>query len=380
MLQLPDPRQWPPAGSVRPDDAGVHALVASRLARETSRDAEADDALIDAALDARLRAAGPALARLLDSAPSAAVYRHLWRRLALRERALLASESLAVAWFAFPVIVVAAQDGAVGAPVELPGTLDAPDMLARLLREHAALSGNVQFGLSAALAATDALELSRLPSWIARGRAALDGGHLEAMDVVPAPMTVSSAQESVYLRFLVGSALCAPAVDPFRDTRVGAWGVPLSRALSQALATPGATVLALPRAPERLVAALPSGRAAQREVALQLFVGNALRRFRARVGEPAAVLSAHSAPDAPGGGELRLSLSSPLDARDAEGFRYALQPHERVPDAIAALAALLEDCRVADVRTVPGVHADRDPATGVRRFFRADGIDPAAMH
>ena len=378
MLELPDPRQWPHGGVVSAADASVHARVETRLAQQASTAAAAIDAAIDADLDARLARGDDAMARLLDTAPSAAVYRHLWRRLALRERATLANESLAVTLFALPVIVVAAQDAAAGAAVELPATLDDADAIASILRERGALSGNRQFAVSPALAGTDALELRRLPAWIAQARAALGGRGMTALDVTPAAIQVSGTQESAHLRFLVGSALAAPAADPVHDTSVGAWGAPLSRALSQALATAGATVLALPRAPERLVTALPSGRAAQREVALQLFVGNALRRFRARVGEPAAVLSAHRAADAPGGGELRLSLSSPLDARDAEGFRYALQPHERVPDAVAAIAALLADCRVADVRAMPGVHADRDAATGVRRFFRADGMEPAA--
>jgi hypothetical protein len=375
LLELPDPRSFPHAGTPTRADAEVHAHVEARLARQASRDAEADDAVIDAALDARLAAGGDALARLLDTAPSAAVYRHLWRQLAGRERAALASDSLAVVLFALPLVVVAAQDAAASAALELAGTLPDPGAIARVLRENDALSGNVQFALSGALASADALDLRRIPAWIAQGRAALEDGAIEPIAITGASITVTDTQESVHLRFIVGSALCAPGADPLRDTHVGAWGAPLARALSRELARPGVTVLALPRAPERLVTALPSGRAAQREIALQLFVGNALRRMRGRVGEPSAVLSAHHASDAPGGGELRLSLSSPFDPRDAEGFRYPLQPHERMPDAIAALAALLDDCRVADVRALPGIHPDRDPATGRLRFFRGDSVE-----
>jgi hypothetical protein len=40
------------------------------------------------------------------------------------------------------------------------------------------------------------------------------------------------------------------------------------------------------------------------------------------------------------------------------------------------LADLLRDCRVADVRTIPGVHADRDPATGLPLLFKPDASDP----
>jgi hypothetical protein len=37
------------------------------------------------------------------------------------------------------------------------------------------------------------------------------------------------------------------------------------------------------------------------------------------------------------------------------------------------LMDLLRDCRVADVRVLPGVHADRDPVTGGPLLFKATG-------
>ena len=139
------------------------------------------------------------------------------------------------------------------------------------------------------------------------------------------------------------------------------------------------TLLALPRPLARLVPALANGRAAQREVAAQIFASNALRKFRASVGEPIAVISAHRADDAPGGGELRLSLSSPFAPRDAEGFRCQLYPHERVGDVATMLRELLRDCRVADVRVRSGVHPDVDPQTGVRLLFK-DAEAPPSLH
>jgi hypothetical protein len=103
-----------------------------------------------------------------------------------------------------------------------------------------------------------------------------------------------------------------------------------------------------------------------------------LRQLRANVGEPVAVISAHRAADAPGGGELRLSLSSPLSPRDAQGFRCPLFPGERVGDAATMLTDLLRDCRLADVRVLSGVHADRDPVTGAPRMFKPETIPPSA--
>ena len=160
-------------------------------------------------------------------------------------------------------------------------------------------------------------------------------------------------------------------------TDVGKWGVPFTKALSRQLAIAGASVLALPRVPQRPLPALHAGRAAQREVGAQLFAGNAIRKLRAAAGEPTAILSAHRVPDAPGGGELRLSLSSPFAPRDAEGFRCPLHPLDRVVDVATMLADLLSDCRVTDVRVQPGVHADRDPATGLALLFKPGA---PAMH
>jgi hypothetical protein len=123
-----------------------------------------------------------------------------------------------------------------------------------------------------------------------------------------------------------------------------------------------------------LLGALRQGRAAQREVGMQLFAANAIRRLRAAVGEPTAVISAHRAHEAVNGGEVRLSLSSPFDPREAEGFRCPLYPQESIGDVVAMLTGFLAECRVADVRVVPGVHADRDADTGLPLLFKGDDL------
>jgi hypothetical protein len=136
--------------------------------------------------------------------------------------------------------------------------------------------------------------------------------------------------------------------------------------------------LALPRAPLSPPAALQAGRAVQRDVGAQLFASNAIRRLRASVGEPVGVISAHRCAGAPGGGELRLSLSSPLDLRQAEGFRCPLFSTDRAGDVATMLVDLLHDCRVADVRVFPGVHPDRDPKTGMILLYKSagEGVEP----
>ena len=200
-----------------------------------------------------------------------------------------------------------------------------------------------------------------------------------AVALEPAPIALSGGPETVHLRFLVGRALAAPGVDLLHNVEVGKWGIPFTQALGRELGAPGISVLALPRAPQSLVRAVQQGRAAQREVGAHIFAGNAIRKLRASVGEPTAVISAHRAPDAVDGGELRLSLSSPFDPREAEGFRCPLFPLDRVEDVVAMLTELLSECRVTDVRVVPGLHGDRDPVSGLPLLFKGDDVPAAGI-
>ena len=183
-------------------------------------------------------------------------------------------------------------------------------------------------------------------------------------------------------------------VDPLSAT-LAALADPTRRAILEKLATGAATVntlaeplkMSLPGVSKHLkvlqrAGLVVQGRDAQREVGAQLFASNAIRGLRARVGEPAAVISAHRSVAAPGGGELRLSLSSPFDPRQAEGFRCPLFPTDRVGDVASMLFDLLRDCRVADVRMLPGVHPDRDPQTGMTLLFKpeADAAEHTSLH
>ncbi|MCC6194548.1 MAG: hypothetical protein IT518_08795 [Burkholderiales bacterium] len=362
---MDDPRRFPPAAAAPPEHARLFALAERSLAAAHAQEADACDAGLARALDALLMPdAGDALAALFAAAPSAAVYRHLWRILARRERAGAPDPAQPVRLFALPVAVIAARERAEAGTLVLPCVLADPRAAVSLLRDHGALAGNPTLALSNALPGVDALDFARVPGLLA-GR---------TRDLTPLPIEVT-ASEGVHLRFLVGTALAAAQADLFRDAGAGAWGVPLTRALSSALAAPGATVLALPRPPRPLTEAAWQGRLAQREVSAQVFASNAIRKFRAATGEPSAVISVHET--AGGGGEVRLSLSSALDERSAEGFCAPLWPLDGVADVVGMLESLLADCRVADVRRKPGVHPDRDPATGLPLLFKAGDEDPA---
>ncbi|MEO8738397.1 MAG: hypothetical protein ABI537_01690 [Casimicrobiaceae bacterium] len=378
MTDIPDPRVFEASGDAR--HAPLLSLAAASMAAPTAARADALDRELAVALAGLLRDdAGAKLAGLFPAAPTVAVARQLRRRLieAWSEASRAdSSDGISPTLFALPVVIVVGGLGGAEIP-PLASVLAHPDRIAQLLREHGALGGNQNFALSNALAAADAIDVAQLPGLLRWQQRALAGA-LEARDLPPAPITAQSGQESVHLRFLLGAAFAAPGIDLLARSNTAGWSMPLAQELGRQLARPDMTVLALPRAPAPPPMALAHGRSAQREVGAQLFASNAIRRLRASVGEPSAVISAHRCPSAPGGGELRLSLSSVFDPRQAEGFRCPLYPGETAGEVATMLGDLLHDCRVTDVRVLQGVHADRDPATNLTLLFKTDAL-PASV-
>ena len=380
VADLPDPRVWPDPADAGAASAQLHVAVAEAIEAGTGREAAIADARALQQIERLLAAhAGRALADAFATAPSFAVARHLWRLLAAVERGEpQRTTALTTTLFALPVVLVAALDAGDEA-LTLSGILPDPRALEALLRDASEFAGAQAFVLSPALAAVDAIDLPALPGLLARTTLSeTAAGVLPPLDLPPAPIAVEPGGERVHLRFIAGAVLTAPRADPLRATAIGTWGLPFAQAISRQLHAAGLSVLALPRPPARLVPAAHAGRAAQREVAARVFASNAIRKLRASVGEPTAVISAHRAADAPGGGELRLSLSSPFAPRDAEGFRCPLYPYEPVHDVIAMLAAMLRDCRVDNVGFRAGLHGDVDPLTGAPLLFKEATARPSA--
>jgi hypothetical protein len=377
---IADPRSFPDAATASASAREIFALAQESLAAATGDAARAREDELRTRLVRRV-AEGGELASLLAGAPSVDVARQVWRHLdAIAGEADDPSAGVAACIFAIPIVIVAGNEGA-RVDAVLPGTLRDAGAFTDLLREHDALRGNRTFALADSLVQADALDVARLPeilAWQRLGESARDAPVAGLRTLPPAPIHVSAGREGVHLRLLPGTALARPGADLFGDARVGAWGMPFTRELGRALGEGGVSVLALPRAPQRPLRAVAAGRAAQREVSAQIFAGNALRRLRGAVGEPVAVISAHRSADAPGGGELRLSLSSVFEPRDAEGFRAPLHPLDRAADVAAMLQDLLRDCRVTDVRVLSGVHPDRDAATGLPLLFKPESIPHGA--
>jgi hypothetical protein len=377
MIDLADPRTFPEPAAAPPHAARLHALAAASLGAQAQADAAVRDLDIDAALAQMIAAGdGDGLAAVFDAAPSVAVHRHLWRALARRLAMPVDGESgLGVALFALPVVLITGRSGGASAP-RLPGVLHDVGALAALLRENRALGGNEAFALANALVAAAAIDVRALPGIVAASRLGASADSFVPVELPRAPVEVPDG-EAAHLRFLIGSALSTPGLDIARHAGRTAWMRPFAQALGARLAVPGVSVLALPRTLQPLPTALSAGRAAQRDASAQLFASHALRQLRASVGEPVAVISAHRAVDAPRGGELRLSLSSPFEPRDAQGLRCPVYPWERVADVATMLVDLLHDCRVADIRAVSGVHADRNPVTGGPLLFKPETIPEA---
>ncbi|HVF65932.1 MAG TPA: hypothetical protein VNE58_18250 [Casimicrobiaceae bacterium] len=318
----------------------LHRLAADSAAAPTARESAAIERAIAATLAELLeRDDETALARVFETAPTRDVYRLLWRVLeSLAGRAAEGDSGVGVALFAIPLVVVAGSTRR-GATLAIPGIVADPAPLAAILRKHGALEGNPTLALANALAATDAIELRRLPLLLRNRRTEALAA---SVDVAPAPIPIAD-EETADLRFLVGAALMSSGAELPRTPLSPSGAAALARSLTSALSIPGASVLALPRGLHSLPAAVAVGQAAQREVAAQLFISRSVREIRATVGEPVATIAAQA-------DVVELCLVSPLAATAEMMLESRVHAGERPADVVTMLADLLHDCRIADVR------------------------------
>jgi hypothetical protein len=354
---LPDPR--PPAPL--PDAPAARRLLGLGRAALATGDPVARS-VHDAALVRELRAlcaraADAELAAALGAAPPR-LARYLGDRLAEASEPPLEPGQVAARLFAVPLVIVTGGQ----APALVPGTVADPAELTGLLTEHRALGDATNAGLGQALCT--AAQLAAVPAsalWHAHGGAAEAGALAAGLE--PTPIRLDDPGEQVHLRFLVGAALVSGSAHDWiggarGTTAVGAWGLPFARSLGRQLAQPGLALLALPRAPASLPAALAAGAAARAELAFQLFAGSALRRAR-RACEPTAIVAAHRC--AARAGEVRVTLCSAFDEAPLECYRWPLAPADSIEAVGSAVIDLLADCRVTDLVVVPEVQPDRDP-------------------
>ena len=321
-------------------------MATASQAGDPSAQAVLEDTLSECILrgaDAEIRAA------LLD-APSHAVYRHLWESVcATAEPAADAGGTLRTRLFALSLILVT---GATR-PVIISAIVPDIAALTALLEQHGAIGATRNFGLSNALCPLEALE-GLEPSAVYRWNA--DWAAVAApREIPPRETMVEPGREQVHLRFLAGAAIMSPDAPSFLEAAatIDAWGMPFARALARQLAQAGLDLLPLPRPPISLLHAAHAGRYAQLELASNLFVSNTVRQFRATVGDPTVLISAHRMEA--GAAEIRISMSSVFDDTLLEGFRWPLHPLDDLERIVATIGELLHDCRVTDVRAVETV-------------------------
>jgi len=356
MPPLPDPRRYPARAADDPVALLVHASVRgdreARLALsrwlqerlETQRDDE--------------------VFRVLRQAPSRAAYSAVWDLVcrAIDERDAQDRGGLVARLFAFPIVLVTAAKKL----ARVPGVLPDMDEIRALLERHGAVGAMRNFSLGNALCSADTLEGIQ-PSLVYRWTREWAGPPRE---LSPRDIRVPAGRETVHLRFIVGAGIAPRDAPTVVETasNIGAWGMRLTHALVRQLAQREVELLAVPRAPVSLLRASHTGRWAELEAALNLFVSNTLRQFRSSVGEPTAIVSAHDSASA--GAEVRLSMSSMLDDALLEGFRWPLHPLDDVARIEEIIAELLRDCRVHDMRFIAQVLPQR--LGSGRLFLRGD--------
>lgn len=268
-------------------------------------------------------------------------------------------EGIALRFFAIPLVIVAGSRG----HHTVSGVLPDIAKIAALLEQHGAIGATRNFGLGNALVSAGALDaLSPSALW----RASVDTGQRFLRDALqPEPIHVTGSREQVHLRFITGAGISPQHLPSFIESasNIATWGMTLTKELARQLAQPGLEILPIPRPPQPLLIAAHAGRRAQLEAALSLFLGNTLRKFRMAVGDPEAVLSAHKLEC--GAGELRLSLSTPLDDSLFEGFAWPLQPQDDAAEVSQLMQAALSECRVTSVTLLQHVLPDRLPGGSV---------------
>ncbi len=302
-----------------------------KLAAAIGRALEAgDDLLIDQALaQANSPAAYRALARVLDIALKASGEATLHLRL-----------------FAIPVLLVTGGSG----PMNLPGVITDVGELTKLFELHGTLGPMRNFGLGGTL--VSAADLAALkPSTIYRRSRETGQENFLPLDLPPEDIRIGAAEEEVHLRFLTGVSVTSADAPGFTETagNIAAWGLPFTRALAAQLGQPGLSLLPIPRPPMSPLQALEAGRFAERELGFQLFLSNNLRKFRSRVGEAEAAVTACA------DGSIRIRLSSPFDASMTREYAWALQPGDEMTEVGNSIFGLLEECRVTNVQVAETV-------------------------
>ncbi len=292
----------------------------------------------------------------LHNAPSAQACRALYRALDLAltpgfdghagSETAVPEHGVNLHLFAIPVLLV------VGAPAahRISGVVPDTEAVRALFEQSGALGHCRNFGLSNALAALehlDAIPWVTLHS-IAHAQSWAD---YTGLDLSPADIDVPADRETVHLRFISGAALTPADAPAFVEAAgdIGRWGMPLTKELGRQLATGDLSLLVIPRVPRSIMRAMQEGWFAARELGFQLFLSNALRQARMRIGEPDVTVTACSDQT------IRIRLTSPFDELLDQTYGWPLSPEDDLEEITRSISTLLEDARAERSVFAPGV-------------------------
>jgi hypothetical protein len=291
---------------------------------------------------------------VLAAAPSQPVYTRLWRALCSAvEKPAPGADGVGARVFAMPWIIVC---GA-GAATTVSCVLPAVDEVTKVLDANGVFGASRNLGLGNVLCSMATLEALR-PSEVLKWSQTPG-----TRDVAPDPIHVARGVEEVHVRFLLGAAIAPAHLPDIVETgaNIGQWGTAALRAMTAQLATPGVQVLPLPRPPAGLHTAAYAGRSAGIEAAFNLFMSNAVRRFRLAIGDPSVTVSSHA------GGELRVTLWTPFDDSLVEGFRWPLHPADDLDRLEHTITSMVAECRLPEPTLVDDLRPDHS-STGAVLF------------
>lgn len=275
----------------------------------------------------------------LSLMPSAAAWRTFWSW--VQQASWLHPQ--ARLWpFAVPVVIVAAS----ARPLSIDGHLADVATLRDIWQRHGLFDQGGDIWLSNRLinaAGLQSIRPTQAWQWSCLEQAAHEG-----WPQLPAASPLQGVNsEAAWLRFIPGLYKAEQA--PQWPRSASGWGRDASQWLSGLLGASGATVLALPRAPQPVLLALEDGRSAQQDIAAQLFIGNAIRQFREQGRQPAAILAMHD------NHELRLCLD---DGEQQLVYSRAIE----APDDVAAieqeLVLFLQECQLSAIHVIPVLQPD----------------------
>lgn len=274
----------------------------------------------------------------LSLMPSAQAYRRFWSWV---QQASWQHPQARVQPFVLPVVIVAAH----GQPLMIAGQLADVSALRDLWAQHGLFTG-ADIWLSNRLINASALH-AITPTMVYDWSLSTQPVHEGWPQLPPPAPLVDVRQEAAYLRFVPGLMKGASPADWPRSA--SGWGREASQWLSGLLGASGATVLALPRAPQPLLAGLDDGRRAQQEIATQLFLGNAIRQFREQGRTPAAILAMHD------NHELRVCLD---DGETQLVYSRALEALDDLPAIEQELVFFLQECQLQQIHVLSTLQPD----------------------